>query len=234
MFRKKQKLVLEAYAPAGSLIDLFPITRASNSLPAWYESCPAKINGDRTVKQCPGLTDLYSNGIIIPAWADLEVSINPDATGHIKSGMNKKYGIVAEGHDLSIQAPGAWQGYENIKFINPWWLWCSEPIEWIWVQPTWSQPNPQEITLLPAITEFRYQHQANINTIIKKPTENKLISIKGGQPLAQLVPLTERDWELKLDVMTPEIFAKKFERWDFSLSLNTGYNKIRSIINRKK
>lgn len=232
-FIKKKKIVLEAYAPSGSLIDLFPITKSSDALPQWYDKLPAKVNGDKTVKHCPGLKDLYNTGIMIPSWADFEMAIAPDDSGYIKSGMNKKYGTPAEGHDLSVQAPSAWPGYVNVKLINPWLFWCSEPIDWLWVQPAWSQTDPQEITLIPAVTEFRYQYQANINTITKKPTQTKIITITGGTPLAHLVPLTERDWELKLDVMTPEIYAKKFDRWDFSLSQNTGYNKIRSVINRK-
>jgi len=231
-FNKKKKIIVEAYAPIGQLIDLFPITKTKNTLPSWYDSLPAKINGERTVKQCPGLTDLYNCGFTIPAWADYEVLVNADNTGHIKSGMGKRYGEHSTGHDLPVQAPGAWPDYINVKFHNPWWIWCSEPIEWLWVQPVWSQTHPQEFTLIPAVTEFRYQYQANINTLIKKPKESKLITIRGGTPLAQLVPLIERDWDLKLDVMTPEIFAEKFDRWDFSLSQNTGYNKIKSIINR--
>lgn len=227
------KIVVEAYAPSGMLIDLFPITKTKDAIPSWFKNLPGKPGEDvKNVRQCPAAKDLFSKGMIIPLWADYEITINNDGTGSIDSGMRFNNMSPAEVHNVNSQAAGAWPGYTNIKFASPWYIWCSEPIEWMWSQPVWWQSNPQEFTTVTGISEFRYQHESNINCLIKKPQSSIMLSVKAGTPMAQLIPLTEKDWELKLDVMTPEVFSRKFSKWNYSLNPVMAYQRLKSIITK--
>lgn len=231
--RKEKKIVVEAFAPNGALIDLFPIERTENVIPKWYQDLPGKPLDGLNVKHCPGAKDLFSKGLIIPLWADYEITLNANGHGDIKSAMTGVSFPPADTHSLQFQAAGAWPDYVNIKFNSPWYIWCNEPVEWAWLPPIWWQQDPQEVILATGISEYRYQHQTNINTLVKRPTTTKVISLKAGTPMAQLVPLTERNWEFKLEVMTHEEFAKKFTRWEFSLNPRLTYQKIRSILEKK-
>lgn len=232
--RKEKKIVVEAFAPNGTLIDLFPIERTENVLPKWYLDLPAKPEGGLNVKQCPGAKDLFNKGLIIPLWADYEITLHANGRGDIKSAMMGMDFPPADTHNIQFQAAGAWPDYANVKFNSPWWIWCDEPIHWTWLPATWWQQDPQEFTVATGISEYRYQHQTNINTLIKKPTETKVISLKAGHPMAQLVPLTEREWEFKLEVMSQEAFAKKFTKWEFSLNPRLTYQKMRSMLEKRK
>jgi hypothetical protein len=231
--RKEKKIVVEAFAPNGTLIDLFPIERTENATPRWYQNLPGKPVDGLNVKQCPGAKDLFSKGLIIPLWADYEITLDAGGGGSIKSAMTGMNFPPADTHNLEFQAAGAWPEYGNIKFNSPWWLWCSEPIEWAWLPATWWQQDPQEIIPVPGIAEYRYQHITNINTLVKKSKISKVISLKAGTPMVQLIPLTERDWEFKLEVMTQEEIAKKFTKWEFSLNPRLTYQKIRNILEKK-
>lgn len=232
MFLKKKKIVLEAYAPVGDLIDLFPIVESRKCIPKWYHSLPAS-NHDVNVKNCFGLKDLYNKGIIIPLWADHEIILDPISGVSVSSGMQSTMQPVVS-HDLDEQAPGAWPGYINLKFNSPWLFWCDEPIHWVWTQPVWWQEDPQQLTLVSGVAEFRGQHDSNVATLLRMPQQKKTLTLKAGLPMAQLIPLTEEPWELKNMVMTKEIFDKKFAHWEFSLNPKLRYPKIRNILNRKQ
>ena len=233
--RQEKKIVVEVFAPNRALIDLFPIERTKNIIPKWYQELPAKPVDGINVKQCPAAKDLFSKGLIIPLWADYEVTVNPDGQGDIKSAMMRMDFPAGAAHNLEYQASGAWPDYVNIKFNSTWLIWCSEPIEWAWLPAVCGNQDPQDFVAVTGIAEYKYQHQTNINTLIKKPVEaTKTIALKAGTPMAQLVPLTERDWEFKLEVISAEVFSKKFSTWEFSLNPRLAYQRLRSILERKQ
>lgn len=232
-FNKKKKIVLEAYAPMGKLAELFPPVRTEDAIPKWFQKLPAKTDEGLTTKHCPGIKDLFSKGIIIPAWADYNITLGPDGITDMSCGMPALGNAPLSSHPIDFQAHGAWPNHINLKFNSPWVFWCSEPIDWLWVQPVLWQKTPQELSLVPGITEFKYQSMANVLTLTELPAESKTISIKAGTPLAQLVPLTEREWELKVDVITPEIYTKKIAQWDFSLMKHAQYQQRKNILNGK-
>jgi hypothetical protein len=218
------------------LIDLFPIVKAEEHVPDWYRKLPGKPGQDiKNVRQCPAAKDLFTKGMLIPMWADYEITIDSDGSGSIDSGMTLNNIKPAEVHNLGVQAHGAWPGYSNVKFASPWYIWCSEPIEWAWTQPIWWQNNPKEFITVTGISEFRYQHECNINCLIKKPESSIILNVRAGTPMAHLIPLTDREWDLKLDVLTPEVYAKKFSKWNHSLKWTSpamAYQQLKSIINR--
>jgi hypothetical protein len=235
MFIKKNKLTITLYSPVGQLIDLFPPVKTKDLIPNWYNALPVKSENATTVKHCPGFKDLVSKGFILPLWADHEIIIGPVGDPIIHSTNTTSGRPPSASHSLAEQAPGAWPNYLNIKFHCPWLAWCDEPIGWAWSQPVWHQTDPQELINVTAVSEFRHQHDLHINTIFKRPIVSKTISIKAGTPMAQLIPLTERDWDIKLEMLTPEIFSSKFAKWSFMpYSSGITYQKIRTMFDRKK
>jgi hypothetical protein len=124
MFFKKKKIVLEAYAPVGDLIDLFPIVESSKSIPTWYNKLPTSRDDNPNVRNCFGLKDLYKKGIIIPLWADYEISVDPVRGISATSGMqNQATFPPLVSNDTDAQTGGAWPNYVNLKFNSPWLFW---------------------------------------------------------------------------------------------------------------
>ena len=239
MIFKKKRLTLHAYAPVGQLVDLFPPVKLSDSHPDWYKVLPADVGEHGlglTVKHCSGLKDLYSAGMLMPLWADHEIATSPTNPPWIKTNYNPPNGPAHVSHNLDVQATNAWPGYSNIKFSSPWMFWCDEPVQWLISQPTWHQKDPSQIQTVTGIFEFRHQHQTNISVLIKNNAAiGKPITLRAGTPMAYITPLIERDWDLKVDVWDPTTFAKRFARWDFTLSNGSlHYQRVRNIIIRKK
>lgn len=233
MFFKKKKIKLEAYAPAGELIDLFPPVVAKEAIPEWYNQLPANkgLFRQKNVKHCSGFKELYNEGVILPAWSDYNIIINPD--GQVQS--ESPYAVDSghsSSHEIQREAFGAWPGYTNIKLHSPWWFWCSEPVKWLIIQPTWNRHDPTAWAMPPGITEFKYQHQTNVQMLFKVEQQPYTYQVKPGEALLHIIPLFDRPWELELKVMSNDTWASKFARWKHSFDLE--YQKTRSIIGKKK
>lgn len=234
--KKKKKLTFHAYGPIGQLVDLFPPVLMEENLPSWYKPLPADLGYGLTVKHCAGLKDLFPKTIVMPLWADYEIKTSLMNQPEVRTSFSPPGGPPSVSHSLDHQVTGAWPAYSNIKFSSPWMFWCDEPISCLVTQAVWHQKDPSELQVVPGILEFRHQHQTNINTIIRKDAalEDPII-IRAGTPMIYITPLTEREWDLNVDVWTPSLFGKLFARWDFSNSNGSlQYQRVRSIINRKQ
>lgn len=225
-FKKKETLKLEAYAPTGQLTDIFPIVHTRNALPSWYHNLP-KVNYEKSIRHCPGVVDLFRAGVMIPAWADQEIIIFPDGNVRVVSASTDR---PTSSHNVDIEAPGAWPGYVNVKLLNPWMFYCNKTINWLFLPPTWCQSDPAEFTIIPGVLEFRLAHEANINMLFKLKPEPYKVSIKAGDSLMQMIPITEEKFNLEVKTMTQDIFTEKFLQWNHSF--NYGYQKAISRIKK--
>jgi hypothetical protein len=235
MFFKKKKLTFKAYAPIGQLVDLFPPTIMEDSLPDWYKPLPADLGHGLTVKHCPGLKDLFTKSIVFPLWADFEIRTSLHNQPDVRTAFAPPGGQAWVSHNINDQVTGAWPAYSNIKFSNPWMIWCDEPIPCLVTQAVWHQKDPSLIQSVPGILEFRHQHQANINTLIRKDAAlDTPVMLRAGTPMVYITPLTEREWDLETDVWNPTLFAKLFARWEFAITNGSlQYQRVRNLINRK-
>jgi len=229
-FNKNKTIKLEAYGPAQQLVDLFPPTLIKNTLPDWYASMP-KGKDINNVNHCLGLRELCSQGVMLPLWADYEIDLSPSGISGIRWPSDNNGTSRAETHPIDEQVPGAWPGYVNVKFTSPWLFYCSEPIQWIWTQPAWHQPDPQNFTIVPGSTEFKYQNQTNINTIWKLGTE-RTEKLKAGAPMVHLIPVTEKTVELEIGFMTSAIYAAKFARWNYAFT--KPYQRLRQDFKKRE
>jgi hypothetical protein len=228
-FNKNKKIILKAYTYSGELAELFPPSISSNQLPEWYESLPSvKDNLIKSVKHCVGFKELNSSSVMLPSWVEYHITVNPTGIADIHSPMPPPSGTS---HPLEYQAPGAWPNYVNVKLHSPWYFWCSEPINWMWSQPVWHQKSPSTRITMPGITEFRYYHQTHVNFLYPMSSTSYTDIIYPGEPLVQVTPLTEREWELQVEVLTNEDWAKKILPWDHSFKFN--YQKSRHIHENK-
>jgi hypothetical protein len=230
MIFKKKPIKIEAYAPTGSLIDFFPITTAKEALPQWYHNLPKDYSKHNTVKHCAGIRDLFSTGFIVPSWGEYDITVTPTGEALIDSPVVQLQGHSSQ-HHVDEEAPGAWPGYTNVKLHNPWWFWCDTPIKWMLIGPAWNQQDPQQYTTIPGIVEFRYNHQANVNTLFKIQKNNYVTKIKPGDALLHMIPITEEPCEIELKVMTDDVYTNKFAGWQHSFNL--GYQKIRNIMDKR-
>lgn len=114
--------------------------------PEWFSSISTKINqsnidkvekeieGFRTVRVCPGFTDLYENVIMLPMWSDIRLtrcSIDKNNNPIPDPDANSLYSCEEPSEETTVdwhpasQAPGmpGTFGMNALpKIISPWWI----------------------------------------------------------------------------------------------------------------
>lgn len=227
MFKKK-KLILTANTYSTGLIEFFPVVKGASVYPSWFKRLP---KGVPNVRVCAGMTDLYSNSLVMPCWQDYEITIFPN--GDVQADVpNTSVGIAR--HDIENQATGAWPRHVNVKLISPWIFTCNEDVLWTMVQPVWSQTSPTDYTLITGMLEFKYQNQTNVNLLFPIPVgTEKTYTIKAGDPVAMFVPMTERNVDLELKYVDDRDIKKIMNnRWIFTKG--PVYSRLRSMSRKNK
>lgn len=227
MFKKNKKLTLFANSISTGLIEFFPVVKSSSNYPRWFKNLP---KGDPNVRACAGLTDLYNNSIIMPAWQDYEITIHPNGAVNADV-VNPNVGISQ--HDISVQAANAWPNYVNVKLISPWIFTSEEDTLWTMMQPVWAQSSPTDYTLIPGQLEFKYQNQTNINLLFPILAESKTYKINAGDPVAMFVPMSERPFTVELKYINEQDIKKIMNnRWIFTKG--PIYSRLRSMARKNK
>ena len=204
LFKRFQKpIILDCYTCDSSAFNTSKIQPATKFLPDWWKQIP-KYNSEPgslaiypTMKGCSGFTDLFKTGFILPLWSDVAIEVGAIGTEYYRYQFSDKVSsAVSHAPDQRGSAYPV-TNYLHLKLISPWLLSCDEPINFMFTDPVWTRDDPTQFTTLPGILEFVYQKGTNINLLFKRPPETIVQTLHFGQPLAQLVPLTERRVELK-------------------------------------
>lgn len=180
-----------------------------------------------TVKRCPAIVDLLTEGFIIPMWSDFLVQRDMETLEWDNKGM-LQYGI--EFH--SKQQITGWKLKktdfpEGVKFINPWRIYTPKGYSVMFMQPTYQFEN--RFTVLPGIVETDSYHHINFPTIWHT---TKDAVIDRGTPFIQVIPFKRDEFDLDVGQMTDK------QRQDDLLEkneLSTKFkNSYRSITQRFK
>lgn len=215
-FFKPKKIVVDSFTFDPNTYDLFSIKPAIYSIPEWWKQLPNSIDlqvSERlniksgTMKGCDGFKSLYRSGFMLPIWSDLVINIQDNASDIAFANrlLSNVGGSDIVTHDAK-QYGDNFSGMFHAKIMSPWLMKQSNDLKWALIEPTWSllEHNP-EVKILPGVIEFKYQHQLNINLFLKK--SGTLFEILAGEPLAQLVPLTDKRVEVKNHLITQNEWA---------------------------
>jgi hypothetical protein len=204
----KKKIVLDCFTKEEHVINYAPIDYAIKHMPDWWKNLPPTVLNDdgfsprATTKKCIGISDYYKYSIVLPLWSDLSIRIaeNKSYEWHFSDGETNA--IV---HDMANQATGFLSSYGHMKIVSPWAFKTKEDIKWVWTHPTYSFKDSSDITSLPAIIDYKYQTGTNINIMLNLNSP-KTILIPHGQPLAHMVPMSDR----KVEIVRHLVSEKEF------------------------
>tara|TARA_B100000029_G_C17283761_1_gene854390 strand:- start:179 stop:820 length:642 start_codon:yes stop_codon:yes gene_type:complete len=155
----------------------------------------AKKHTGGTVKRCPAIVDLLTEGFIIPMWSDFLVQRDMETMEW--DNKNFRYGI--EFH--SKQQIHGWELKktdfpEGVKFINPWRIYTPPGYSVMFIPPTYQ--FEKRFTVLPGIVETDSYHHINFPTIWHT---TKDAIIERGTPFIQVIPFKRDDWKLNVGRM---------------------------------
>ena len=209
-FLKKKPIVINAYCSDPTVFHLCKPTHAKYFYPEWWKQIPktVKMPGSRydisTVKSCRGIIDYYKNGIVLPLWHDAIITVG--------SSTKQMHAVEMAAFNQAVETlpPNQWNGWisdnkwGHIKFNSPWVFTCDEFVQFAFTDPAYNRDNLHDYYLLPGIVDYRYQTSTNINIMVEYRDKEREFLIPAGQPMVNIVPLTDREIVIKHHLVTVE------------------------------
>jgi hypothetical protein len=231
-FFRKKKIIIDAFTNVTGVYEYFPLQAAKSFVPEWWKRIPGYLELPNsvgikiktpTMKTCSGFIDLYSQGFIMPLWADLVFETKSSGEyayqfSNPESAMN---------NHMSSQFGNQLGNLIHLKIISPWYLKEKSGIKFLLTQPTWNHiKDLNDITIPPGIVNFQSQVVSNVNMFV--PAKDARYEIKNNTPLMHIIPLTDDSIEIKHHLVDD----KEFNRLHDSLEYHSTF--LGKMSNNKK
>lgn len=209
IFIKRKKIVVDCFTVNVDAHDTFPIQPANRFYPAWWKrlpnSYPVETNHgvpieQKTMKSCYGLLNHYKHGFILPLWSDLVVQTQADGLGNSYSYQYADNRSEIGVHPID-QMGKEFNSLVHVKLVSPWRIREKTGIEFIYMEPTWNYPGDLlTMSTPPGTIEYKYQHTSSVNMFLEK---GRKYAFSAGRPMAHIIPLTDKEVELKCHLVSP-------------------------------
>lgn len=199
---------IEFFSTVDGLAEACPIIPASEYRAAWmkraqsdYKDKIKKSEGRLNhIYQCPGIFDLAKTGFIVPMWHD--VAIEPHEGGDFKYTIPSSDLIdLSFGKEIiSRQTTGVetlmpvrpWTFGPLLKINMPWHVIAPKGVKMLMIP----FPYPDSFEIESSIGMLDPSVSSEINVQAYCNVQRGRFVLKAGTPLAQLIPLTEKNYEL--------------------------------------
>jgi hypothetical protein len=232
-FFKKKKIHLDCFTKHSYVHEFFPIDNANKFLPDWWKKIPKgvlekdNIVETPTMKICDGFIRNYRKGIILPLWSDLAIKTESDGKYQWRFADQRTGATIhpsfQRGEYLNEQS------YAHLKILSPWYVTCKENVDFVWTYPFWNFETPEDIMMPPGIIDFKYQIATNINLFVKIDNKTKDIIIPAGQPMAHIIPMSERPIEIHNQLVSDDEWDKLTSKHSPTVFKNQ-YRKTKELI----
>lgn len=239
-FFKRKKRIIDCFTSNQMVYEHFPLAPAKEFIPSWYKNLSATYPVDlpftlrktaATVKRCPGISGIFNEGFVLPLWSDLTFNFEPVQDNSFE--FKWEYAVDDPSWKVEVHDTKQYSGVFNNNFFQmklnvPWIVKENSGVKFALIEPTYSMDNPNVVTVLPGLLNFKYQNFLNINMMVEiNNPMSKRIEFEAGEPLAQIVPLTEDEIELKIH----KVSLEEYKNLDQSTSAFKWYG---TYFNRKK
>ena len=212
---KRKEIVVDLFTPFQSVADEYPIELTRNFTPKWFKGAkPSYLVDDfkphPTLKGCAGMLDLWQKGFIIPLWTDCVVKVNEvnqedgDASFEWQTADTRTTPIAHHHNQWSMFANP--KKHAHFKFGDCWAMKTKENIKWHWSAPYWHQGLDLDYTTPPALLNG-YDTSMTLNIqLMLKVDKPKVIEFTAGDPMVQMIPLSDRNIKIKTHVVDHKEF----------------------------
>ena len=218
IWKKNKSVVLDCFTTDSFAHEYAKIAPAQQYYPDWWkrldleygtgveDNLSGKEIKSTTIRACRGFTTLFKDSFIIPMWDSVifafnrgkgwtwESSYNDDLVS--THGFKQFDGWVDEGN------------YRHIKLKSPWGFSTKSNINFAFVDPVWNRPNISDYTVLTGAMDFKYQNATNVNILVPVESEYKEFKIMAGDPIVQVLPLTESRIDIRCHIVNQQEFEK--------------------------
>ena len=175
-----------------------------------------------TVKRCPAIVDLLTEGFIIPMWADFLIQRDMEILEWDNKGL-VQYGIEFHSNKQIYNWNLKKTDFpEAVKFINPWRIYTPPGYSVMFMPPTYQ--FEKRFTVLPGIVETDSYHHVNFPSVWHT---TKDAIIERGTPFIQVIPFKRDDWSHTVSQMNQEDLENDSrEKSELQSKFKNSYRKI--------
>ena len=197
MFWKKEKqpdLVFGDVSERG-IYQTLCVERAED-VPFASERFQKEKYGAKKFHLCPGMSDYAKAGYIVPAWCDIEFIANSAGVrahrGETESG-NRKVKFGNEPFEMGTDIPDGFVDidpniqFKVFKFDSPWKIFCSKSISALILPPIYHATWCNDLHFWPGLIAY---DKFTIANVMLTPKKQGRITIRAGEPLIHIVPMT--------------------------------------------
>jgi len=231
----KKKLVVDTFTANTTAYELFPIDYAIKFVPEWWKNAPKEyevknLHPASTIKRCPAIINQYKHGLILPLWSDFAIATRggtnwevqfSDPQANIEPHDSRQWDMYADPKE-----------FKHLKLMSPWAMKTKEDVSWTYSKPMWSFPAGDNLVIASGIVEFKTQSSTHINMLMPLAERDPYI-LQAGQPMAQIIPLTDKDIELRTHLISLDEFKAKYTN-RFSYAFTKGHIRTNNIKKQKK
>jgi hypothetical protein len=234
-FFKKPKLVVDCFTYNRHAYELFPVDHSIKFVPEWWKNAPKgyqfkNLYPASTIKRCPAIIEQYKHGLILPLWSDLAIATH--------GGNMWEAHFCDRNAGLDCHNQEQWdfyadpKKYVHVKLLSPWAIRTKDEVYWQYSKPSWSFPVDNNLFISPGIVNFKDQTSTNVNILLPLEARPSYV-INAGQPMAQMIPLSDKDIDIRTHLVSEEDYKNKYSI-SFSHSFAKGYIRANAIKKQKK
>lgn len=214
IFKRKQ-INVDCFIDSYRTAITYPIRRSFQYIPEWWRKLPQNYHVPHeitkkpyerpTMRSCYGITSLYKRGFIMPLWADIDLFFEQD-----EEKATYSYQSVAELKIIQHEPKeygNNFSRYHHMKLQSPWLIREKSGVEFLFTPCLWSHlDSAPHLRVVPGVLNFKHQYSTNVNWFV--PHMNATFRLESGMPLAQIIPLTDKNVKLSVHVLDVTEYEK--------------------------
>lgn len=239
---KRKKIIVDCFTNRSSVFEYSKLTPAKQNYPDWWKDLPKsgffsndEMVPNRNMKACAGFVQMYQTGYMISLWSDLRVKVGKMGTDSVEwqwSDQKSSAFIHAPKQSGDLYDSTL---YQHLKLFSPWLLSAKQETNFLFHMPTWNMNNVfGNVIVLPGVVEYKYQNSTNVQILIKRETEEKIINLPFGMPIVQLTPLTENEVVFKHHLIGDEEFNNINSSKEESITFGAKYYVKKKLLKSKE
>lgn len=200
---------IEFFSAVKGVSGAFPILESKKSMPQWMHQARQAFSEnqnkrDLTITKCPGIVEILTKGYVVTAWHDIDVVSNENTLdcSSPSSQLNDMLGNptlqIQSGDGIGKFLPRRpWSNKNILKINTPWHI--KSDCKFLMI------PLPYtdffEFESCTGVLDPSISSEINVQGYVNG---RGTFTIKAGQPLCQLIPLTDENCEVEVRDMNQE------------------------------
>jgi hypothetical protein len=188
-----------------------PIRPAREFIPEKFSSMPAfvdkqnhMIDSIKTVRACPGISEYFGLGYVIPAWCDIEIYPMPNGDVRARYSDPKYNHAIHSPQQLNQFMEKTFKVRSPVKLDNPWYTYTAKGWSLLYLPMLYHEE--QNWQAMPGIIDHDIGAlQSPINIMLKEPVKTL---IKQGDPLCQVIPIYREEVSARTGDIRPSTHVR--------------------------